>query len=83
MGTSKTFIEKLESGKDLLHRSSKLITDFTGIDEENLERFPRKRCAHDGSPANHTGALRLQGQPTSNLEIVLHFLVHVIVISRN
>ena len=29
--------------KDLPHSSSKLITDFTGMEEENLERFPRKR----------------------------------------
>ena len=33
--------------------------------------------------SNHTGALRKRGYSTSNLESFLHFLVHVIDLSRN
>ena len=54
--------------------SSKLITDFTGIDEENLERFPRKRvrvmvhlpiirvrCASEGNPLQTWNRFTLLG----------------------
>ena len=47
MGTSFTCIEKKNLAKIfcvLLHSSSKLLTDFTGSDDENLEGVPRNTC---------------------------------------
>ena len=71
MGTSKTCIEKknlAEISHVLLHSGRKLSTDFTGIDDQNLEKFSRKHVRVLVHMSNQTGALRLQGQHTSNLK---------------
>ena len=69
MGTSITCIEKKNLAKIshvLLHSGRKLSTDFTGIDDKNLEKFPRKHVRVMVHMSNHTGALRLQSQHISN-----------------
>ena len=71
MGTSYTCIERKNLAKIshvLLRSGKKLSTDFTGIDDENLERFPRKHVRVLVQMSNHTGALRLQSQHISNLK---------------
>ena len=65
MGTSYTCIEQKNLAKIshvLLRSGKKLSTDFTGIDDENLERFPRKHVRVLVHMSNHTSALRLQSQ---------------------
>ena len=81
MGTSYTCIEQKNLAKIshvLLRSGKKLSTDFTGIDDKNLERFPRKHVRVLVHMSNHTGALRLQSQHISNLKSFLHFMVHVV-----
>ena len=61
MGTSYTWIEKKNNLAKifyvLLHRSSQLLTDFTGTDDENLDGVPRNTCV-----CWCTGEFRLQSQ---------------------
>ena len=52
----------------LVHMRCVFLTDLIIIDDENLVRFTGKHVRVLVHMSNHTGALRLQGQHTSNLE---------------
>ena len=85
MGTSFTCIEKKNLAKIvyvLPHSSSKLLTDFTGIDDENLEGVPRNTCVCwcTCSIIRVSFACKVKH---FKLEILLHFMVNVIDPSRN
>ena len=58
----------------LLHSSSKLLTDFTGIDDDNLEEVPRNTWCF--CPIIRVSfACKVKH---FKLEILLHFMVHVV-----
>ena len=61
----------------LLQSGRKLSTDFTGIDGKNLERFAPTHVRVSAQMSNH-GCVALARSTHFKLEILLHFMVHVI-----